>query len=339
MKLHLTGLLILLLLQVAIPVTAEAQERETSIRGPKNATDQYSGSVYGPIDDNDTLWRIADRYRQNKNLSVYQVMVAIYELNPNAFEEQNLNLLVNGAVLKLPSERFVARIDAQRAKQRAEQDDDAFARLANRPGASITNLKPPVPLVNQQDLSSTRGAIEDKITRLDTQQTQQFDELRTQFAASLENVQAILDENRKLYSRIEQVNEDLASLRNQVEGDVQNQMDEQTALQRQLLDMMLQEQAEREAAKESSIMNTLTQPVSLIIGSGLLTLLLVGGLVTWMLKRGNKQQQQDPIQPVAPVATADTAPINEAAAVAATGLDDTPELSGEELFNDDELLG
>lgn len=82
MKSHVTGLLIFLLLLTAIPDSGEAQERETAIRGPKGATSQFSGNVYGPIDDNDTLWRIADRYRQNKNLSVYQVMVAIYELNP-----------------------------------------------------------------------------------------------------------------------------------------------------------------------------------------------------------------------------------------------------------------
>ncbi|MBN7828123.1 FimV/HubP family polar landmark protein, partial [Bowmanella dokdonensis] len=94
--------------------TSHAQSIE--IKGPKNATREYSGVVYGPITSDDTLWRIAQRYRQNKSLSIYQVMVAIYELNPNAFERQNLNLMVDGAMLRLPSEQYIARIDAALAK-------------------------------------------------------------------------------------------------------------------------------------------------------------------------------------------------------------------------------
>ncbi len=98
MKLHLTGLLLLTLCLSGPIITVDAQERATFLKGPKDATDQYSGLEYGPIDANDTLWRIAERYRQNNNLSVYQVMTAIYELNPNAFENGNLNLLVDGGI-------------------------------------------------------------------------------------------------------------------------------------------------------------------------------------------------------------------------------------------------
>lgn len=332
MKSQLTGLLTLLLL-LAAPASLNAQDNETTLRGPKNATDQYSGNVYGPIDDSDTLWRIASRYRQNPNLSVYQVMVAIYELNPTAFEEKNLNLLVDGAILKLPSERYAARIDAEKAKQRAMHDDQVFSELSKGPGASLENIKPSAPLVNQQDLFSTRSAIEDKITALDSQQAAQFDELRRQFAASLQNVQAILDENRKLYARVEQVNEDLTSLRTQVESDVQNQMDEQTALQRQLLDLMLKEEAERSAEKQNSLTNTLTQPFMLILGSGLITLLLVGGLITWLLSRGRNAQDESQV-----AAASEAAPVADIAASVSPNLEDTPKLVDDELFNDDELL-
>ena len=101
MKLHLTGLLLLTFCLFAPISSVNAQETATLLKGPKDASDQFSGLEYGPIDSSDTLWRIAERYRQNNNLSVYQVMTAIYELNPDAFENGNLNLLVNGATLKL----------------------------------------------------------------------------------------------------------------------------------------------------------------------------------------------------------------------------------------------
>ena len=49
-------------------------------------------------------------------------MQAIYELNPDAFEQQNINLLKDGSILKLPSERYIARVSLQQARQRAELD-------------------------------------------------------------------------------------------------------------------------------------------------------------------------------------------------------------------------
>ncbi|WP_137166526.1 FimV/HubP family polar landmark protein [Salinimonas lutimaris] len=339
MKLHLTGLLILSLLSALPAADADAQQRQTQLRGPKDATNQYSGAMYGPIDEQDTLWRIAERYRQNKSVSVYQVMLAIYELNPNAFEQQNLNLLVEGETLRLPSERFITRINKAQAQQRAEQDDEQFAQLLNQPQES-NNIKPSVPLVNQSELSSTRNEIEQKINQLDEQQLRQFDELRNQFSASLDSVSALLDENRKLFDRVEQVNTDLMNLRQQVEGDVQSQMDEQLALQRQLLDMVRQEQAEREAEKNSGIMQTLTQPMSLIIGSGILTLLLAGGLAAWLLRRKQAEPQPEAAQATtSPVAETINDDVDDLSTSLISGLDDdTAELSDDALFNDDELL-
>ena len=342
MKLHLTGLLLLTLCLSGPIITVDAQERVTFLKGPKDATDQFSGLEYGPIDANDTLWRIAERYRQNNNLSVYQVMAAIYELNPNAFENGNLNLLVDGAVLKLPSERYIARIDKQKAQMRAEQDDRAFAEMLNQPGSSVKNIKPASPLVNQQDLTQTQTDIEQKITRLDAEQTRQFDELRMQFAASLENVEAILNENRRLYERVEAVNGELESLRGQVEGDVKSQLDMQVALQQELLDMIKAEQAQREAEKQSSFLSALTSPISLITGSALLSLLLVGGLIMWLLKRNSKPEEEPSPGPTitsesddVPVPDAD---IGDLSSALAPDLDDNAELSDDDLFNDDDLL-
>ena len=48
MKLHLTGLLLLTLCLSGPIITVDAQERATFLKGPKDATDQYSGLEYGP---------------------------------------------------------------------------------------------------------------------------------------------------------------------------------------------------------------------------------------------------------------------------------------------------
>ncbi|MGL6159363.1 FimV/HubP family polar landmark protein [Microbulbifer sp.] len=63
-----------------------------------------SGSrVYGPVVANQTLWEIAVDNRVGSDLSVQQTMLAIQRLNPEAFINDNINLLKRGAVLRLPS--------------------------------------------------------------------------------------------------------------------------------------------------------------------------------------------------------------------------------------------
>nr|MCS5585520.1 hypothetical protein [Pseudomonadales bacterium] len=339
MKLHLSGLLLLSVLWSVFPTVVDAQERATQLRGPKDATSQFSGNTYGPIDAKDTLWRIAERYRQNKELSIYQVMMAIYELNPDAFEDGNLNLLVDGATLQLPSEQYIARIDAERARARAEQDDKSFAEALENPSPE-KNIKPPVPLASQEDLTQTKSAIEQQINQLDSQQSKQFDELRQQFAESITNVQTLLENNNKLYERIERVNDDLQNLRAQLEGDVKSQIDNQVELQQQLLAMMEEEKRLRQAEQDASITKMLTSPMAMIIGSGVITLLLVGGLVTWLLGRNKDTPAPaaaapEPVREVAPAPTDD---LDDLASVISDDLDDNAELSDDELFNDDDLL-
>ncbi len=334
MKLHLTGCILLMMLisLVSDPVAAQ----NTPLRGPKDATNQYSGVVFGPIDANDTLWRVASRYRQNPNLSIYQVMVAIYELNPDAFEQNNLNLMVDGATLKLPSERYIARIDKEKARQKAEADDAAFARMASQPGDSLKNLKPPVPLVNQDDLTQTKTQLEQQLSQIDASQARQFEELRDQFAASIDSVQMLLDDNRKLYERIEKINEDLSALRGRVDDEVEVKVDEQLALQRELRELILSEKAAKEAEQSNSFMQALTSPMALIAGTGLLTFSAIAGLIVWLMKRKSKPAEEITLPPK------ETAPEpEEGIADLSTALESElggDELSDEELFNDDDLL-
>ena len=101
---------------------SNAVAQGTQIQGPRDAADVYSGVVYGPIDQSDTLWAISGQYRKNQQFTVYQVMLAIYELNPRAFVNRNFNTMVNGSMLKLPTDRYIARIDPARARAKAEAE-------------------------------------------------------------------------------------------------------------------------------------------------------------------------------------------------------------------------
>lgn len=69
----------------------------------------------------DTLWEIAARH-QRGNATVQQTMLAIQDLNPSAFINDNINLLKTGQVLRLPDEQQIA------ARTRRE----AIARVAEQ---------------------------------------------------------------------------------------------------------------------------------------------------------------------------------------------------------------
>jgi pilus assembly protein FimV len=70
---------------------------------------------------NDTLWEIAQRTRAGG--SVHQAMLAIQDLNPDAFIGGNINRLKNGQVLRLPDEQQVkSRAQGEALAQVAEQN-------------------------------------------------------------------------------------------------------------------------------------------------------------------------------------------------------------------------
>lgn len=340
-RLSLGALVVFVLLLISVGQSAVLAQENVPIRGPKNSTDQFSGNVYGPITSDDTLWRIAERYRQNKNLSVYQVMVAIYDLNPNAFEQQNLNLMIDGATLKLPSERFIARYNAQEAQARAESDEQRWLRSSAIPSNTNIkrNIKPPSPPVNQDDLASTKSALEQQLKTLDETQAKQFDALREQFAQSINSVESLLQDNQKLYERIDKVNEDLGALRGQVDGDVKMTMDAQSQSISEMLQLLKAEQAQREQEASSSFLNTLKDPLVITIASSIFSFFAIAALGVWLLRRKKSPTSKEQAKPKAnkeevAAGAASMAPISTSAEEA----EDIDDLSDDELFNDDDLL-
>jgi len=64
---------------------------------------EESLAVIGPTTKKDTLWSIATKIRPSSKVTVQQTLLAIYHLNPEAFENQNIHSLVPGSVLRIPS--------------------------------------------------------------------------------------------------------------------------------------------------------------------------------------------------------------------------------------------
>lgn len=78
-----------------------------------NAVAQQNTSGHCQIikDNSDTLWRIAERYKNEWNTSVYGAMLAIFEANLLSFSKQKIHLLLKNAPLVCPSSAILAQYD------------------------------------------------------------------------------------------------------------------------------------------------------------------------------------------------------------------------------------
>ncbi|MEM9056511.1 MAG: FimV/HubP family polar landmark protein, partial [Pseudomonadota bacterium] len=105
----------------ATPAPAPAARPAQNVR-PLNP--EPTGGVYGPVRRNENLWNIASRYRDS-SVTMNQMMLAIYEANPEAFAN-NINHLKEGASLRIPDLSAARRIDRSQALVTAKTHNDAW---------------------------------------------------------------------------------------------------------------------------------------------------------------------------------------------------------------------
>jgi pilus assembly protein FimV len=277
-------LLIVLILITAIPA---ANSQQGNLRGPKSATPKYfepqqqfqggiRSSIYGPITSSDTLWQISQNYRPNSSLSVYQVMQAIFELNPDAFEQQNINLLKNGSMLTMPSENYISGINRKQAQQKSELDSENLQ--------TKTSKQPPIQTKNTTSLDQTRELIDKKLLAIDESQNRQFLAIREQFSESITSVQNILDENKRLFERLDKVNADIDDMRSE-EQQKSLQMNQMGKSIEELLDKSRQDDAKKAAQLAQKNTSWFDSSIIIILLFTLPVLLALTAFAYWMIKR------------------------------------------------------
>ena len=277
-------LLIVLILITAIPA---ANSQQGNLRGPKSATPKYfepqqqfqggiRSRIYGPITSSDTLWQISQNYRPNSSLSVYQVMQAIFELNPDAFEQQNINLLKNGSMLTMPSENYISGINRKQAQQKSELDSENLQ--------TKTSKQPPIQTKNTTSLDQTRELIDKKLLAIDESQNRQFLAIREQFSESITSVQNILDENKRLFERLDKVNADIDDMRSE-EQQKSLQMNQMGKSIEELLDKSRQDDAKKAAQLAQKNTSWFDSSIIIILLFTLPVLLALTAFAYWMIKR------------------------------------------------------
>lgn len=80
-----------------------------------------SSSEYGPVRNQDTLWGIAEQLGAERNVPTRQMLNALYQANPDAFNNGNMDLLKAGVTLKIPeTDAIVQGAPAQPSSKRGE---------------------------------------------------------------------------------------------------------------------------------------------------------------------------------------------------------------------------
>lgn len=75
------------------------------------------------VQANDTLWEIAKQVRPDRSVSIQQTMLAMQQANPQAFINNNINLLKKGQILRIPSrEQIVDYKQSQAVREVAAQN-------------------------------------------------------------------------------------------------------------------------------------------------------------------------------------------------------------------------
>ena len=102
---------------------------------------EVTPGTYGPVQRAETLWAIAERFRP-AGVSMNQMMVAVYQSNPQAFAG-NMNLLQVGAVLRIPDGAELGSVAALAATAEVQRQTDEWrGRPAQQEGR--LRLLPPV---------------------------------------------------------------------------------------------------------------------------------------------------------------------------------------------------
>lgn len=109
-----------------------------SIMGPYEwAQEGQIPEQFGAVLDGQSLWRVARRINKAMGVSVEQMMLALFEANPDAFSNGAIDGLIAGSYLQIPSQQSVQAVSANQAKARV--DALSSARSPNFQSAPVSD--------------------------------------------------------------------------------------------------------------------------------------------------------------------------------------------------------
>ncbi|BEU02874.1 hypothetical protein OAG1_16740 [Agarivorans sp. OAG1] len=284
--------------------TAIAQETGTfyvELVGPDEVVGEPEQQTYGPVRSNDTLWAIASLNRPSRSISVYQMMFAILNKNPQAFNNGNINSIINGSYLSLPTLEEAQAVNHQ-AAVRALAPKKTTKVVVNKPAAQTTTttttpvatpkaVTPARPMADagalektQKDLDSLRDRLETRIDELEQLKRQEFDVLKQQMDESSQQMVGLAEVNHRMKMRIQELSDELASIREELNENRRNQT--------QILQLLEKPKIDASEMDKESSSGFFSSPlnIGLVI---FIPILLIALVITLLFRRKAKKELEE----------------------------------------------
>ncbi|WP_436323170.1 FimV/HubP family polar landmark protein [Vibrio cidicii] len=232
-------------------------------------------TFYGPTAENETLWSVASRLRPANNVSVQQTLLAIYRLNPQAFENQNIHSLIPGSNLRIPSLEQVRSATTEQAVTIMKAHQDKLrAPVAVQP-------VPVRPTVAPQSVPVTPAlpeAIQPQTSVVTQTEPPQVKILEKQLESSESELTALEEKNHNLRLMLAQVQSEVDGLKSELgdENRIRSEVEKLLAEEREKLS---EQQKKQPSALDDFLSNGwLVAAAALIPGAliGLLIVMLLG---------------------------------------------------------------
>jgi pilus assembly protein FimV len=232
-------------LVTATVVNQKPVQQETVVSQPIAPRDDTLPPGQYRVQRNDTLWEIALKVPDGSGYSPHQTMLAIQDLNPDAFLNNNINRVKAGSVLTLPNESQIAvrslqeavaevqaqnRGDAPRLQnQQNEQGevqlsatDSTASALPSNDGEKNPDGYLELSADSDSETTSASGDVTEDIGHLQNQLAA-AEELNDQYAREREELQARVDELQEQIAIMERLidvqNGDLAEVQQALSQD------------------------------------------------------------------------------------------------------------------------
>ncbi|MBE4185717.1 AAA family ATPase [Vibrio parahaemolyticus] len=315
-----------------------AEEIERALPTPPENT--QPSRFFGPTGENQTLWSIASELRPSRNVSVQQTLLAIYRINPQAFDNQNIHELIPGSRLRVPSleqvrsattEQAVAIMKAHelRLKQPKPEKPAPVKQIEVKPKpvAEPTAPKPPVVTPSKPEpVKPVETTANVPPVSTSPQGEKQVSDLKDKLQGSQSELESLEEKNHRLRLMLSQVQSEVETLKSELNDEerIRSEVEKLLAEERQ---RVAEQQRMQPSTMDKILSNGWLVGLAALIPGALLALLVVMllGRRSKAKEEESAQQQTQDIDPLA-------APIGLAAA---DQLDDELSLD-DDLFGDDD---
>ncbi|EHU9444203.1 AAA family ATPase [Vibrio vulnificus] len=259
------------------PSFSEQVERANS---PLPVSDEPS-RFYGPTSANETLWSIASKLRPANNVSVQQTLLAIYRLNPQAFENQNIHSLVSGSTLRVPSLAQVRSASTEQAVtvMKAHQDKlNATSRpIAPTPVTRPVKVTPATPAQAVSETVKVEPQID--TTPVKAPEVPQVKTLEKQLEMSESELTALEEKNHNLRLM-------LAEVQSEVDG-LKTELGDENRIRSEVEKLLAEEKAklEEQQRMQPSAFDQFLSNGWMVAAAALIPGALIGLLIVMLLGR------------------------------------------------------